>query len=156
MRVLQLKKPQKWLQCQEQKQKKRIKYSIRNQQLKSSFFKKKYYWVLVWKWEVTWTHGTRPNTFYLGRAGEQPLRGRGYLRVGANIWRLERMKCILNGRWQRTEPNLIHFIWSRRANSHLVERNAQNHLKNNKCSRKVSKCSYMKWLYVLWLVYENP
>jgi len=26
--------------------------------------------VMHFKWEVTWTHGPQPNTFYMGQAGE--------------------------------------------------------------------------------------
>jgi len=50
------------------------------------------------------------------------LKGHGYSQATANIGnRRKPTKWILSGRWlERAEPNLIHFIWGRRANSHLV------------------------------------
>jgi len=48
--------------------------------------------------------------------------GRGYSPIGANTWKLERSLNIPYGRrLERTEPNLIHFIWGKvGANSHFV------------------------------------
>jgi len=47
--------------------------------------------------------------------------GRRYSQAIAKIGRLKPTKCILDGRWlERTKPNLMHFIWGRRANSHFV------------------------------------